>query len=127
MKKPRQKKKKKTSRKKSRSVSQPQAVAVEEGKKPIPEKAAPQPGPPQTTPKREPDRRKEEQKSFTRYFGVVAQFLREAKMELKKVKWPTRKELLASTAMVLFLVLVVSFYLGLVDFGLIKIIKYIVG
>ena len=58
---------------------------------------------------------------------MVAQFLREAKIELKKVKWPTRKELLASTTMVLFLVIVVSLYLGLVDFGLIKIIKNIVG
>lgn len=62
-----------------------------------------------------------------RYFGVAAQFLRESKMELKKVKWPTRKELLASTVMVLFLVLVVAFFLGAVDFGLIKIIKHIVG
>ena len=48
-------------------------------------------------------------------------------MELKKVKWPTRKELLASTAVVIVLVLVVSFFLGIVDFGLIKIIKNIVG
>ena len=48
-------------------------------------------------------------------------------MELKKVKWPTRKELLASTAVVIVLTLFVAFYLGLVDFGLIKIIKAIVG
>ena len=127
MKKPRQKKKKKTARKKSRVASRPQAAAVEEGKTPIPEKAAAQPGPPQPTPKREPERKREAGKSPARYFRVVAQFLREAKIELKKVKWPTRKELLASTTMVLFLVIVVSLYLGLVDFGLIKIIKNIVG
>lgn len=127
MKKPRQKKKKKTSRKKSRAASRPQTVKVEEGKKQLPEEPAAKPGPPQTVQKKEPERKKEERKSPTRYFGVVAQFLREAKMELKKVKWPTRKELLASTAMVLFLVIVVSFFLGLVDFGLIKIIKNIVG
>ena len=127
MKKPRQKKKKKTVRKKSRAASRPQAVTVDEGKKSIPEKTAAQPGPPQTIPKREPARKREERKSPAWYFGVVAQFLREAKMELKKVKWPTRKELLASTAMVLVLVLVVSFFLGVVDFGLIKIIKNIVG
>jgi preprotein translocase subunit SecE len=127
MKKPRQKKKKKASRKKNRPVAQPQAAAVAETAKPIPEKAAEQPGPPQPTLKREPDRKKPERKSPARYIGVVAQFLREARMELKKVKWPTRKELLASTAMVLFLVIIVSFFLGLVDFGLIKIIKNIVG
>lgn len=48
-------------------------------------------------------------------------------MELKKVKWPTRKELLASTAVVIVLTLIVALFLGLVDFGLIKIIKNIVG
>ena len=53
--------------------------------------------------------------------------MKEARFELKKVKWPTRKELLASTAVVIVLVLVVAFFLGLIDFGLIKIIKNIVG
>ena len=48
-------------------------------------------------------------------------------MELKKVKWPTRKELLASTVVVIVLTLFVALYLGLIDFGLIKIIKRIVG
>lgn len=55
------------------------------------------------------------------------QFLKEARTELKKVKWPTKKELLASTAVVIVLTLVIAFFLGLVDFGLIKIIKAIVG
>jgi preprotein translocase subunit SecE len=53
--------------------------------------------------------------------------LRESRTELKKVKWPTRKELLASTAVVVGLTLLISFFLGLIDFGLIKIIKNIVG
>jgi preprotein translocase subunit SecE len=62
--------------------------------------------------------------------GIISksvQFVREAKTELKKVKWPTKKELLASTAVVIVLSLLVAFYLGLIDFGLIKIIKFIVG
>jgi preprotein translocase subunit SecE len=62
-----------------------------------------------------------------RIAGRAGQFLREAKVELKKVKWPTRKELLASTAVVIVLTLLVAFYLGLVDFGLIKIIRNVVG
>jgi preprotein translocase subunit SecE len=65
--------------------------------------------------------------SPARYANVTVQFLRESKLELKKVKWPTRKELLASTAVVIFLTLLVSLYLGIVDFGLIKIIRVIVG
>jgi len=62
-----------------------------------------------------------------RIASKTRQFLREAKVELKKVKWPTRKELLASTAVVIVLTLLVAFYLGLVDFGLIKIIRNVVG
>jgi preprotein translocase subunit SecE len=79
-----------------------------------------------------PSRREVEKKadggmSVSRYVRSSLQFLRESRTELKKVKWPTRKELLASTAVVIGLVLVVSFFLGLIDFGLIKIIKNIVG
>jgi preprotein translocase subunit SecE len=77
--------------------------------------------------KKEPERRVQEESTAFKYVRVALQFLREAKTELKKVKWPTRKELLASTAVVLALVLMVSFYLGVIDFGLIKIIKAIVG
>jgi len=60
-------------------------------------------------------------------FKTVALFLRQAKVELKKVKWPTRKELIASTVVVIVLTILVSFYLGLIDFGLIKIIKHVIG
>ncbi|MBN1277637.1 MAG: preprotein translocase subunit SecE [Deltaproteobacteria bacterium] len=62
-----------------------------------------------------------------RYLGIVRQFLKESRIELKKVKWPTRKELLVATGVVLILTLFVAFFLGIVDFGLIKIIKIIVG
>lgn len=58
---------------------------------------------------------------------ISVQFLKDARTELKKVKWPTKKELLASTTMVIILVLIVAFYLGLVDFGLMNLINRIVG
>jgi len=60
-------------------------------------------------------------------FKTVGLFLRQAKVELKKVKWPTRKELIASTVVVLVVTILVSFYLGLIDLGLIKIIKHAIG
>ena len=53
----------------------------------------------------------------------IRDFLEEARGELKKVTWPTRKETLTTSAAVLLLVLVVSLYLGLVDLGLAKIIE----
>jgi preprotein translocase subunit SecE len=76
--------------------------------------------------KKEADKRAGGEGSLLRYARVSIQFLRESKMELKKVKWPTRKELLASTAVVIALVLMVSFFLGIIDFGLIKIIRTII-
>ncbi|MBI5014090.1 MAG: preprotein translocase subunit SecE [Deltaproteobacteria bacterium] len=42
-------------------------------------------------------------------------FLREAKVEVKKVTWPDRKTTTASTIVVLVVVVVVASYLGVVD------------
>jgi preprotein translocase subunit SecE len=62
-----------------------------------------------------------------RYFIVARQFLADAKVELKKVTWPTRKELLSTTAVVIILVILIAFFLGIVDLGLVKIIKNVIG
>lgn len=78
--------------------------------------------------KKEPERKTRDNKgSSVNYFQMAGQFLRECKVELKKVKWPTRKELLASTTVVIVLALLVSLFLGLIDVGLIRIIRSIVG
>jgi preprotein translocase subunit SecE len=53
------------------------------------------------------------------------QFLREVKTELKKVTWPTRKQTLGSTGVVLVLVMIISMFLGLVDMGLAGIVRFI--
>ena len=73
------------------------------------------------------DKKTDGGRSPFKFISIAGQFLREARSELKKVKWPTRKELLASTGMVIILVIIVSFYLGIIDFGLIKLIKSIAG
>ena len=52
------------------------------------------------------------------FIATSIQFLREVKFELKKVTWPTRKQTLGSTAVVLILVTIISFFLGAVDIGL---------
>ena len=57
----------------------------------------------------------------------IRQFLIESKIELKKVTWPTSKQALASTSVVIIVVIIVSLFLGLVDFGLTKIIKVFLG
>jgi len=53
------------------------------------------------------------------------QFLREVKIELKKVTWPSRKQTLGSTAVVIILVIIISLFLGMVDFGLSSLIRVI--
>ena len=58
-------------------------------------------------------------------FEKVKQFLKEVKIELKKVVWPTRKNTIASTSVVTILVFIIAIFLGLVDFGLSKIIRVI--
>jgi preprotein translocase subunit SecE len=60
-------------------------------------------------------------------FEKVVQFLKEVQIELKKVVWPTRKDTIASTSVVLVLVMIIAIFLGLVDFGLSRIIRAILG
>lgn len=57
----------------------------------------------------------------------VTQFLKDAKVELKKVTWPTPKQTLASTAVVIIIVFIVSIYLGIIDFVLAKLVKFVLG
>ena len=57
----------------------------------------------------------------------VKQFLTGSKIELKKVTWPTPKQTLASTAVVIIVVIIVSGFLGIVDFGLTNIVKLVLG
>jgi preprotein translocase subunit SecE len=57
----------------------------------------------------------------------VTQFLKEAKVELKKVVWPSPKQTMASTAVVIIIVFIVSIYLGIIDFALAKLVKFILG
>lgn len=59
--------------------------------------------------------------------STVRHFLSEAKAELKKVTWPTPKEALASTSVVIVVVIIVSIFLGIVDFGLTKIVRLVLS
>jgi len=54
-------------------------------------------------------------------------FLREVKVELKKVSWPSRKETIGSTSVVLIVVIIVALFLGLVDIGLSRLMRIFLG
>jgi preprotein translocase subunit SecE len=51
-------------------------------------------------------------------FKKIAEFFQEVKLELKKVVFPTKKEVIGSTWVVIITVLIAAFFLGLVDMGL---------
>jgi len=57
----------------------------------------------------------------------ITRFLKEAKGELKKVTWPSPRQTLASTSVVIIVVIIVSIYLGIVDFGVAKVIRLVLG
>jgi preprotein translocase subunit SecE len=59
------------------------------------------------------------------WWGRSTQFLREVKVELKKVTWPSRKQTLGSTVVVLILVFIISAFLGLVDMGLSSLVRLV--
>ena len=75
------------------------------------------------------------QKSLTRtkaepgkFKGTIdkwLQFLREVKVELKKVVWPSRKQTIGSTVVVLILTVIISVFLGIIDIGLSSLLRLV--
>ncbi|HXY62031.1 MAG TPA: preprotein translocase subunit SecE [Nitrospirota bacterium] len=51
-------------------------------------------------------------------FNKMTVFFQEVKLELKKVVFPTKREVIGSTWVVIITVLICAFFLGLVDMGL---------
>ena len=56
-----------------------------------------------------------------------AKFIREVRQEMNKVTWPTRKETLVSTSMVLALVFIAAVFFILVDWVAGTLIHMIIG
>jgi preprotein translocase subunit SecE len=54
-------------------------------------------------------------------------FLQEVKVELGKVTWPARKETVATTWIVVVIIVLISLYLGACDVVLAKLMRLILG
>lgn len=54
---------------------------------------------------------------------TIIRFIKEIRMELKKVIWPTREQLVRNTIAVLFACLIVGIIIWILDFGLAKLIE----
>ena len=57
----------------------------------------------------------------------ITQFISEARVELKKVNWPSRKELIDSTKVVLITSFLLAAFIGVVDFILSQLITAVIG
>jgi len=60
------------------------------------------------------------------FFAKIRKYLREVWNELKKVSWPQRKEIVASTVVVILCTFIVAFFLGIVDVVLQKLLGYLI-
>jgi len=65
------------------------------------------------------------EKESNNYYQRALQFLREVKIELKKVTWPSRKQTVGSTVVVIILVMIISLFLGVVDIGLSSLVRVV--
>ena len=55
------------------------------------------------------------------------QFLLEVRGEVKKVTWPSKKEAMGGTAVVVFVVLVMALFLGIVDAIISKVVQGLIN
>lgn len=60
-------------------------------------------------------------------FGKISLFVREVFAELQKVIWPTRKELLTYTTVVVIFVAIMMTYVALADYGLARLMFLVFG
>ena len=60
-------------------------------------------------------------------FSKAIEFLTEVRGEVRKVTWPTRREAMGGTAVVVFVVLVMALFLGVVDAILSKAVQGLIN
>ena len=65
--------------------------------------------------------------SVLRMLTKAKEFLTDVKVEVKKVTWPSRKEAIGGTMVVLVVVFFVSLYLGIIDTLLSKIVESLIS
>ncbi|OQX50888.1 preprotein translocase subunit SecE [candidate division CPR3 bacterium 4484_211] len=57
-------------------------------------------------------------------WGKVVVFLKQVKAELKRVKWPTSKEVRRLTLLVVITMIILGLYIGIIDVILTKLIEW---
>ena len=60
------------------------------------------------------------------WFGRMGKFFREVRAELRKVTWPGRKELVTSALVVIFVVIISTTYIGLIDCAFSRVLQVLI-
>ena len=63
---------------------------------------------------------------YMEYVDKARDYFKEVVAELKRVTWPTKKDTMAATWVVIITVIILSVFLGIVDLGLSQSIKLII-
>jgi preprotein translocase subunit SecE len=71
------------------------------------------------------DNLKESPEQVAGWFGRARRFLTDVRSELGRVTWPTRREVWATTVVVILTSLLFGVYLYTVDIGLTKLVEWI--
>jgi preprotein translocase subunit SecE len=70
---------------------------------------------------------KRSDESRVAWFDRFREYLREVSYELRKVVWPSRKETIGTTSVVLIIVLICGVYLGIIDYILSLLVGSLLG
>jgi preprotein translocase subunit SecE len=62
-----------------------------------------------------------------KFFGKTVGYFKESWIELSKVVWPTRKQVLEMTIAVVLLSICVGLLLGISDFGIAKALSWLIN
>jgi preprotein translocase subunit SecE len=71
------------------------------------------------------DNLKESPEQVAGWFGRARRFLTDVRSELSRVTWPTRREVWATTVVVILTSLLFGVYLYAVDVGLTKLVEWV--
>jgi preprotein translocase subunit SecE len=74
-----------------------------------------------------PDNKNKRPNIFQRFWNKIREFLRETIGELRKVNWPTRKEALRLTQIVIVVIFIMAAILGGLDFLYARFFALIIG
>jgi preprotein translocase subunit SecE len=70
---------------------------------------------------------KESPEQVAGWFGRARRFLGDVRSELSRVTWPTRREVWATTLVVILTSMVFGIYLYVVDIGLSELMQFLIG